>query len=133
MERPKILLVEDEDPKRRHIAEFLRSRGGSWELKQAKSVNSAIEAIEKELPDLLLLDMSLPTFDVGDDEPGGRPQGFGGVEVVRTMMMSEVRCPTIVITGYEAFPAETGEQVELAVLVAELEAYLGEQYLGVLH
>lgn len=69
-----ILLVEDEAPKRTHIERFLKSLSSEITITIAQSVNSALDALEKQLPDLLLLDMSLPTFDVGERESGGRPR-----------------------------------------------------------
>jgi CheY-like chemotaxis protein len=96
-------------------------------------VNSALDEIEKELPDLLLLDMSLPTFDIDERESGGRPQGFGGLEILRQMKLAELQCPTIVITGYEAFLRETGKPLELSELRKELIEEFPDILLGVLH
>jgi CheY-like chemotaxis protein len=127
-----ILLVEDEDPKRRHLERLLRENVTDLRLRVARSVTSAIEELEEKRPDLLLLDMSLPTFDVGDTEGGGRPQGFGGIEVVRHMKLSGLQCPLIVITGYEAFPKGSG-QVRLATLEKELRTEFPEMINGVLH
>lgn len=127
-----ILIVEDEDPKRRHLEQFLRENVRNLRLEIARSVNSGIEALDCRLPDLLLLDMSLPTFDVGETEGGGRPQGFGGVEVVRYMKLSNIKCSLIVITGYEAFPKGAG-QVKLATLEKELRDEFPGMIDGVLH
>lgn len=127
-----VLLVEDETPKRAHIERFLASLGASINIRGAYSVNSALDALEKELPDLLLLDMSLPTFDIGDRESGGRPQGFGGIEVLRQMSMGELVCPTIIITGYEAFLREEGP-VDLSQLRRELHHEFPRFLRGVLH
>jgi CheY-like chemotaxis protein len=128
-----ILLVEDEAPKRTHIERFLKSLSSEITITIAQSVNSALDALEKQLPDLLLLDMSLPTFDVGERESGGRPQGFGGIEILRYMEMAETNCPTIVITGYEAFLREAGKPVELSQLRTEWEEEFPQCLKGVLH
>lgn len=128
-----ILLVEDEAPKRDHIERFLRGLDSEMTITAVRSVNSALDALEEQLPDLLLLDMSLPTFDVGGRESGGRPQGFGGIEILRYMLLAEINCPTIVITGYEAFPREAGKPVELSQLRAELEEEFPHFLRGVLH
>ncbi len=128
-----ILLVEDEAPKQKHIERFLLRTTNSIALRTARSVNSALDQLEQQPPDLLLLDMSLPTFDVSEKETGGRPQGFGGVEILRQMTLMELVCPTIVITGYEAFPTEAGKPIELSQMRAELEAEFPKLILGVLH
>jgi CheY-like chemotaxis protein len=128
----RILVVEDEDPKLRHIMEFLQSAVANLEVATARSVRSAIDALEDAPPDLLILDMSLPTFDIGGDEGGGRPQGFGGQELMRTMMLEENHTPVIVLTGYDAFN-KAGGQIGLEVLNSELRAEHPRNFLGMLH
>ena len=130
---PRILLVEDEAPKRRHIATLLISLVPSAKLLFARSVTSALDLLETEPVDLLILDMSLPTFDVAERERGGRPQGFGGTEVLRSLAMAEIVCATVVITGYEGFVREGGSTVDLAQLRGELMAEFPEVLRAVLH
>lgn len=115
----RILLVEDEDPKLRHLLGRLHDELPEATIDVCRSVNSATGYLEEVTPDLVILDMSLPTFDVSKTEGGGRPQGFGGVEVLRHIAFNELRCKVIVITGYEAFPKGDG-QVNLADLETEL-------------
>lgn len=117
----RLLLVEDEDPKRRHIENFVRSVRPDAEISIARSVRSAIASLLSHPPDLVLLDMSLPTFDIGTNETGGRPQGFGGRELMRNMELEDISCPVIVLTGYDAFN-KAGEQVGLEELRQELSA-----------
>lgn len=114
-----ILLVEDEDPKLRHLKQRLHEELPDALIEVCRSVNSATDHLDRSTPDLVVLDMSLPTFDVTEIEGGGRPQGFGGVEVLRHIAFNELTCKVIVITGYEAFPKGDG-QVNLADLEAEL-------------
>lgn len=128
-----VLLVEDEAPKLAHLQNFLRENFPNLHLSTARSVNSALDAIEMHTPDLLLLDMSLPTFDIGDGESGGRPQGFGGIEVLRQMTFSEIKCAVIVVTGYEAFLRAPGKPVELSELKEELMAEFPGLMLGCVH
>lgn len=129
----RILLVEDEAPKCAHIERFLKGVCPGLTVTVARSVNSALDALDERTPDLLLLDMSLTTFDVGERESGGRPQGFGGIEILRHMKLSEISSPTIVITGYEAFAREVGKPVELSQLSAELQREFPQLLRGVLH
>ncbi len=82
-------------------------------------MNAALYRLRNDTYDLALLDISLPSFDVGPGEPGGRPQGFGGIEVLRSMDRYTLDVPVIVITAYEAFPS-AGKQINLDTLNAEL-------------
>ena len=49
------------------------------------------------------------------------------------MEMAETNCPTIVITGYEAFLREAGKPVELSQLRTEWEEEFPQCLKGVLH
>lgn len=133
MNRIRILLVEDEAPKCDHILEFLNGLAAGMIIAVAKSVNAALDELDKGLPDLLILDMSLPTFDVAGRENGGRPQGFGGTEVLRYMTMAGMECPTIVITGYEAFQRDSGKAVDLSQIRSELVEEFPNMFKGILH
>lgn len=128
-----VLIVEDEAPKRAHIEKFVMDVAPSANIRLARSVTSALDEIDEGLPDLMLLDMSLPTFDIDQDEPGGRPQGFGGKEVMRFMKLSGKSCPVIVITGYEAFPREAGKPVELDEIRVELTSEFPSMLTGLLY
>ena len=99
----KILVVEDEAPKREHICSFLQARWPIVDIQTAKSVRAGIQAILQGDIDLLILDMSLPTFEVSANESGGRPQNFGGAEIMRYMDLYDIEIPVIVVTAYEAF------------------------------
>ena len=130
---PHILIVEDEAPKRKHIESLISSIAPACRQSTARSVNSALDILEAEPIDLLLLDMSLPTFDVGERESGGRPQGFGGTEILRHMVMAEIFAPTVVITGYEGFTREGGATVDLTQLRTELLEEFPSLVRAVLH
>src|SRR4051812_42581245 len=97
----RILLVEDEAPKRDNIRSLLSQMALLEGVQEARSVGSAIRALRSGSFDLILLDMSLPTFDIVAGESGGRPQGFGGVEVLRYMDRFQVTTPAIVVTAFE--------------------------------
>lgn len=127
------LLVEDEGPKLAHIRRFMRESFTNVSVSDARSVSAALDAIEEELFDLLLLDMSLPTFDVGHGEHGGRPQGFGGIEILRHIAMARLVLPTIVLTGYEAFPDEAGTLIDLNTLRERMKEEFPETVVAVVH
>ncbi len=133
MRTERILLVEDEAPKRKHIETLVLAVLPEVQLEVARSVNSALDVLDKGAPDLMLLDMSLPTFDVGEREGGGRPQGFGGTEILRHVTMASIFCPTIIITGYEGFTREGGGTVDLTALRKELFEEFPNILRGVLH
>lgn len=129
-----ILIVEDEVPKSTQIELFLRALCVPMDIKTVRSVNSALDSLDEGMPDLILLDMSLPTIDVDipKKESGGRAQGFGGIEVLRYMNFAGLLCPTIVVTGYEVFPREDGD-IGFSELRDELIDEFPNIIQGVLH
>lgn len=128
----KVLIAEDEVQKLAHIRDFVEGLFSPVEVIVAKSVRSAIASIEKDGPDVLLLDMSLPTFDIGIAEPGGRPQGFGGIEVLRYADFLGIALHAFVITAYEGFEEGT-KAVDLSELELKLRAEHGENFKGIVY
>lgn len=128
----KILIVEDEEPKLRHVSAYLSQTLPDASIKEARSVRSAMVALAATTFDLILLDMSLPTFDVTGSESGGRPQGFGGAELMREMDLSDISTPVVVLTGYEAFNRSGGE-VGLSAMSEDLREEFPQFFRGILH
>jgi CheY-like chemotaxis protein len=116
----KVLLVEDEAPKRKKLEQFVGEHLPNADVLVARSVRAAIDILRVQNPDVILLDMSLPTFDIAEDESGGRPQGFGGIEVMRFLDRAQLSANVIVVTAYEAF-AENDRKVDLDSLSKQLK------------
>jgi hypothetical protein len=49
------------------------------------------------------------------------------------MTMAEIRCPTVVITGYEGFTREGGSTLDLAQLRIELQQEFSDLISAVIH
>jgi DNA-binding response OmpR family regulator len=81
----KVLVVEDELPTARMIKATLESAG--YEVAQAFDGSAALEMVEQEQPDLILLDIRLPNVD--------------GWEVLRTLRARPATefTPVIVLTA----------------------------------
>lgn len=127
----RILIVEDDDDKRRKIAELLIDRVPDVSVDEARSMRSGLLAIRNAAVDLLLLDMAMPTYDITVDEEGGTPQAFAGRELLRHMRELEVSIPAIVVTQFETFgqglEALTLDQLDRQ-LSAEHPTYKGTVY-----
>lgn len=57
----KILLVEDNEVNRRLAGFLLRSQG--YQVREATTAAAAFEMVEKERPDLIVMDIQLPEMD----------------------------------------------------------------------
>lgn len=111
----RILVAEDEDPKLNSITDWLAVAVPEAEVLVSRSVRSTIDMALEHQPVIVLLDMSLPTFDIALGESGGRPQGFGGAEVLRHFDGNELKTKVIVITQYEGFD-NNGKKFDLEEL-----------------
>jgi CheY-like chemotaxis protein len=85
-----VLLVEDEARQRELIAEILGREG--HEIREAGTVDEALQAIAEEVPDLILCDWRMPGRDGGEllDEVRGR--ALGCAFIVMTAGSSSTRC-----------------------------------------
>lgn len=128
----RVLIVEDEEPKRRALEEYLAVQVPDVKVTIARSVRSALSRAKEGEWAAIILDMTLPTFDLSGDELGGRPRTFGGRELLRQFRRKEVTVPVIVFTQFDEF-REEGARFSLAELDAELRAEFVDQYKGAVY
>ncbi|HEX2679452.1 MAG TPA: response regulator, partial [Polyangiales bacterium] len=77
------LIVDDEPLVRMHMRRMLTQNG--FTVEEAPNGSSGLEAIHRNLPDVVLLDMMMPDLD--------------GVEVVRRLRASGVKVPVVLCSG----------------------------------
>ena len=132
----RILLVEDDENKRLQITSFLRERYSSImasdELICRASYRSGLKACIDENFDLLLLDMTMSTFDHSATEAGGRPRHFAGRDILRELKRRKRLLPTIVCTGFDVI-GEGTERRTLAALTDELHDQFKGVFLGTVY
>ncbi|MGK0254968.1 MAG: CheY-like chemotaxis protein [Mariniflexile sp.] len=127
----KILLVEDDEYKIDLIVPFIKSKILDVDLTFAVSVKSAKKALDNDNEiHVVLLDMTLPTFDMTAGSSGGRPQGFGGLEVLRYMEMVEDSRPVIIVTQFQSFDTDEGTK-DISYLNDLLEKEGFENFKGI--
>lgn len=121
----RILLVEDYEEKAKDIRKFLKEKFPKVKVFNCTSYNSAQEMIfeaEKEY-DLILLDMSMSTFDLNDDASGGLPEPAAGQNILEGMYLRNISTPVIVVTMYNVFGRK-----ELATFDKELKDQYPDNY-----
>jgi DNA-binding LytR/AlgR family response regulator len=82
----RVLIVDDEAPARQRLKRFLADIEGLEIIGEAEEGVQAVELIEQEQPDLILLDIQMPGLD-----------GFGVIEAL------EQPPPIIFITAYDEY------------------------------
>lgn len=125
----KLLLVEDDDNKRKQLGQVVSEMWPDAIVTISRSLQSGLRAIRGADFDLVLLDMSLPTYDVGPDEPGGSTHAFGGREFLKELRRFKKPLPVIVVTQFEAFGSGP-EMMTLEALEEELRAAFPVNYRG---
>jgi CheY-like chemotaxis protein len=118
----RVVIVEDDDWKREQLTMVVEAAMVNPTIIIARSVNSGLAA------DLVLLDMSLPSFE-GAGQGRGRPQGFGGREILAQLHLRCLSVPVILVTQYGQF--EEGDRVRTITEVnAELVVRFSPNYRG---
>jgi len=125
MRKLKVLIIEDDDHKCSEIELFLRETFPNVILKYGKSYQSGIQEATREQYDLLLLDMSIPNFDINENEDGGSTLKNGGELIIMELMDENIDFKCLVLTQYETFNEETLDAIDI-----RLKENCGEKYLG---
>ncbi|WP_207589225.1 response regulator [Agrobacterium deltaense] len=125
----RILVVEDDENKRREVHEFLRSNYPADELMFGSSLVAGLREAKRSSPDLVILDMTLPNYEARGMELDGRMHPFGGKEFLRQIARTSASCKVIVLTQFESF-GEAPNVTRLADLDAELKSKYSKHYVG---
>lgn len=80
----KILIVDDQKGVRRLLEELFKREG--WEVRSAGDGLEAIDRVEEQLPDLILMDVKMPNMN--------------GLEATHEIMQRNPSIPIIMMTAY---------------------------------
>ncbi len=127
-----VLLVEDDDVKRNRVSRVLADTVPMCDLHVERSLQSGVRRVRSDQFTLIILDMTLPNYDHGPSEPGGKPQIFGGREFLRQMDRFGIFTPVIVVTQFAAFGRGSG-LIDLETLDRELQQEHGKVYRGAVY
>jgi len=128
----KIILVEDDPNKARQVASFIKDRIASASIIIRGSYTSGLREIREGHPDLVILDMSLPNFEIDGTEEGGRFRSYAGREILEQMRRRKINAPVIVLTQYETFSPESKPRT-LTQLSKELSEKFSDIYAGAVY
>lgn len=129
---PHILLVEDDEHKRSQILQFLRDTWRGAVVDTASSFQAGLRALKDHQFTFVILDMTLPNYDVGPEEAGGELRQLGGQEFLRRMKRAQLVIPTVILTQYETFGSGR-DRVDLVNLRQALEDKYGTFCEGVIY
>lgn len=99
-----IYIIEDSDLKIQKIVSFLLNNGVSEnQIQIFKSYQTGVQAIFNAPPKLVILDMSIPTFDKSINSREGRLRPVGGYDVMKKIAFKKIRTKVVVLTQLEFF------------------------------
>ncbi|RYG99933.1 MAG: response regulator [Alphaproteobacteria bacterium] len=128
----RLLLVEDDENKRLRLEDFVQQRFSSLELLSAGSLMSGVRIAQERRPDLVLLDMTLPNYDVVDGEASGGMHPFGGVEFLKQIKRLKIPARVVVVTQFETF-GQPPNVKDFDELDREMRASFSPTYLGAVY
>ena len=98
----KVLFVEDENVKQSNIVTYLKDELGVENISVVNSLMGGMLALRNGKFDIVLLDMSLPLYDInGEDEELNEFEAFGGIEILDEIDRKELSVKVLVITAFD--------------------------------
>jgi threonine synthase len=113
---PRIAIVDDSEESRRLIRRILQSQG-NFTIYEAESGKKALKLAQKELPDLMILDLMMPEMD-----------GFAVLDALRANPET-ASIPIIVSTAKELTPEEKGKLKGQIQALMQKGDFLSDEFL----
>lgn len=127
----KILIIEDDQNKAYQIVDFLKKQLLNADIIEKQSYQSGLKEILHNKFELIILDMSLPIFDIFPEERNNTPEAYAGRDILRQMHRHRVNYPVVVVSQFEMF-GDSSSSTSLQVISNELSRkyknYFGHVY-----
>lgn len=123
----KILLVEDLPQKADDIRKEISSNFPKIPIEERSSYHSAIEEIFKHYNDyfIILLDITMSTFDVNIEENGGVPETLAGKRILEGMYLRDIPTKVKIVTMFESFDGKSINQLDKELREDNPDCYEG--------
>jgi CheY-like chemotaxis protein len=117
-----ILIVEDDKYKADAIQDCLNDYLDFPQITTEDSLSSGLFSLmDSPNLDLIILDMSMPSFDISEKDPsGGTPESYAGEDFLSQMTLLDINLPVIVVTQYDNFGSDE-KQISLLKLSDKLQ------------
>jgi len=101
----RLLIIEDNEPKLNRLRQFCKENLQDYTVEDRRSYNSALAEVvyNGKSYDLILLDVSMNTYEVNGDASDGEQEPLAGSNILRFMKLRKIKVPVIVVTMYESF------------------------------
>lgn len=125
----KIFIIEDDLLKLGRLQEYLQHAVSDADIESYGSYNSGLRACEQGAPDLLILDMALPTFDKKPNKREGRQRALGGYDLLSKLELKELPIKAIVVTQLTDF-GDGDERMSFSEITNICRDEFPEHFLG---
>ncbi len=122
----KVLIVEDTDIKRKVLSDFIATNYANSDIVEAVSFQDGVDKLKYGPYDIVLLDMTMPTYNITSEDAGGKKRPFAGREIISKMFRRKLHYPVIVVTRFDVFPDE-----HCNITLQELHSQLTDEYSSV--
>lgn len=124
----RILVIEDNEAKLNKLKQFCGQHWPGHAVDCRCSYNSALSEVVRRgnTYDIILLDVSMNTYDISGSESGGEQEPLAGANILRYMKLRKIYVPVIVVTMYESF----GDGIKIDTLDAYFKEHYSEFYRG---
>lgn len=102
----KILIIEDDKVKIERLHTYFTNK--NFTIKE--SFQGGVSELKNNFQDydFLILDMTIPLWEKGNNDLGGNYEQFGGEKILREMKRRKLFLPTILFTMFDVFPTKEG-------------------------
>jgi hypothetical protein len=102
----KILIIEDDKVKIERLNAYFTN--DNFTIKE--SFQGGVSELKNNFQDydFLILDMTIPIWEKGNNDLGGNYEQFGGEKILREMKRRKLFLPTILFTMFDVFPTKNG-------------------------
>ncbi len=123
-----ILFIEDHPLKQAQIHKYLSDKS---EIASIVTKNSYISGLKELINnfssyDILLLDISMPNYDISSEDSGGSWMPLAGKKILKEMFLRDIPTKAIVVTMHGSFDDGT----KITELDNELRSQFSENYIG---
>ncbi|MGJ0290546.1 response regulator [Aliarcobacter cryaerophilus] len=103
----KIIIIEDNEHKRKKIKDFILNISANIHIDEAYSYTTGLKKCLHNEYHLLILDMTMPTYEKSHSESGGTFRTYGGKEIIRQLKRKNKELPFVIVSQYSKFSDNT--------------------------
>jgi DNA-binding NarL/FixJ family response regulator len=124
----RILIIEDDPNKAEQVIKYINDKSDKYEIIHKKSYQSGLKELLGNNFDFVLLDMSLPTYDIKQGEDAYKFRHLAGYDILAELKRKKRFAQVIIVTQFERF-GEGKQFISLKDLKAILRRDFNQNYI----